>query len=63
MVGFILMKVSSCRISVRPPKMTTTTVVTSGISGTRRSSRIDRASDTSIAGMKAAVATIRSQTK
>ena len=63
MVGFILMKVSSCRISVSPPKITTTTVVTSGISGTRRSSRIEKNRETSIAGMKAAVAAIRSQTK
>ena len=43
--------------------MTTTTVVTSGISGTRFSSRIDRKSDTSMAGMKAAVAVIRSHRK
>ncbi len=31
MVGFILMKVSSCSQMVRPPKMHTMTNVTSGI--------------------------------
>ena len=35
MVGFILMKVSSCSQSVRPPKTSTTTPVTSGITATR----------------------------
>ena len=57
MVGFILMKVSSCSTSVSEPNTTTITAVTSAITGRWRVSAYETASATRIATMNTAVAT------
>ena len=56
MVGFNLMKVSSRRYSVKPPKISTITPETSGITAIWRNKAHDSTSDTSIATMNTAVA-------
>ena len=56
MVGLILMKVSSARRSVSPPKPSTKTPETMGMTGSRRSMRQLTATATTVAAMKAAVA-------
>ena len=59
MVGFILMKVSSCSHSVSPPNTATTAAVTSGIRGTRRSIAQAAPSAAMLATTTTAVAAIR----
>src|SRR6266699_6602306 len=57
MVGLSLMKSSSCRTSVSDPNTSTTTAVTSGMTGKCRVSAYDTASATTTATMNTAVAT------
>ena len=56
MVGFNLIKVSSRRYSVKPPKISTITPDTSGITAIWRNKTHDSTSDTSIATINPAVA-------
>ena len=56
MVGFILMKVSSCSHSVRPPKAATTTAVTTAMRGRWRVISHETPSAATLTTMKQAVA-------
>src|ERR1700691_5251242 len=56
MVGLILMNVSLCKKSVKPPKMRTMIAVTTGMIGSRRVSTYDAASAASTATINVAVA-------